>query len=50
MKKLPKILRPKYINDLIRLGDNMDGGYVLNSQMVEDCKNLISLGLGDNFS
>tara|TARA_B100001123_G_C14807869_1_gene827119 strand:- start:270 stop:656 length:387 start_codon:yes stop_codon:yes gene_type:complete len=47
---LPKILKPKFIDDLIRLGDKSDGGYVISNKMLKNCKFCLTFGLGDNFS
>ena len=50
---LPKkfnFLRPIKISKLIRLGNNQDGGYLLPINSLKKSENLISFGLGDNFS
>ena len=31
---LPKILKPKFVDDLVRLGDKSDGGYVISSSVM----------------
>ena len=41
-------LRPVKNNRLIRLGRKMDGGYVVDSKIVDNCKTLITFGLGDS--
>ena len=47
---LPKILKPKFVDDLVRLGDKSDGGYVMSNKILKDCKFCLTFGLGDNFS
>ena len=47
---LPKEFKPDGFYDLVRLGKNNDGGYLVckNSIEVSDC--LISFGISDDFS
>jgi hypothetical protein len=47
---LPKEFKPDGFYDLVRLGKNNDGGYLVckNSIEVSDC--LISFGINDDFS
>jgi hypothetical protein len=45
-----KYLQPSVVNNLIRIGDKTDGGYALSSIAVNRTENLISLGLGENWS
>ena len=47
---LPKIFQPFQCEDLIRLGKNNDGGYLVNKQDVINSKNLLSLGIGEDWS
>jgi hypothetical protein len=47
---LPKILQPFYCESLIRLGKPNDGGYLINSNDLIKTKNLISFGIGEDFS
>jgi len=47
---LPKILKPKFVDDLVRLGDKSDGGYVISNKILKNCKFCLTFGLGDNFS
>ena len=47
---LPKILKPKHEYDLIRLGQDNDGGYLVEKKSTEKTKNLISFGLADDWS
>lgn len=43
-------LKPYKVKKLIRLGRNFDGGYLVCSQALKSCKNLITLGVGDDLS
>ena len=47
---LPKIFKPIFVNDLMRLGDKSDGGYIISNKILIDCKFCLTFGLGDNFS
>jgi hypothetical protein len=47
---LPKSFKPKYEFDLIRLGRNNDGGYLIGKNTIKTTKNLISLGIYDDWS
>ena len=47
---LPQNLKPIFTKKLIRLGNNLDGGYVVNDEMISKCETCITFGLGDNFS
>lgn len=47
---LPKIFQPFYCEDLIRLGKENDGGYLVNRPDVISSKNLLSLGIGEDWS
>ena len=51
--KLPSHLSwlcPVQAPDLTRLGDQMDGGYVVPRAVIDQADGLLSLGLGDNWS
>jgi hypothetical protein len=48
--KLPMILQPFYCDDLVRLGKDNDGGYLVNRQDVEKTTKLVSLGIGGDCS
>jgi hypothetical protein len=48
--RLPEFLRPIYCDDLIRLGGDHDGGYVVSRRMVEPAQFLLSFGLGDDWT
>jgi len=43
-------LRPIKINNLFRVGNNTDGGYVVPSKTFQQIDSILSFGLGDNFS
>ena len=43
-------LRPIKISTLVRLGEKSDGGYVVDSNIIKNSYNLISLGLGTDWS
>lgn len=47
---LPKILKPFYCRDLIRLGKAYDGGYLINTSDVAATTSLLSLGIGTDNS
>lgn len=46
----PKILQPFHCNDLVRLGKNNDGGYLVNLKDVLDTDLLLSFGIGTDIS
>jgi hypothetical protein len=43
-------LKPKFLNDLIRIGARGDGGYVLNKASVRHSQYLLSFGINDEWS
>jgi hypothetical protein len=43
-------LKPSLCDDLIRVGDDGDGGYVVSESAIMECNLLISMGLSDNWS
>jgi hypothetical protein len=45
-----KSLKPMFLDDLIRLGLNCDGGYVVNERAVRDSKYMMSFGVGHDWS
>ena len=47
---LPKILQPFYCEDLIRVGKNNDGGYLVSNDDITRTDTLISFGIGDDWS
>lgn len=48
--KLPRILQPFYCHDLVRLGKDNDGGYLVNIEDVKKSNALISFGIGTDIS
>lgn len=47
---LPKIFEPFYCEDIIRLGKDHDGGYLVNREDVLKTTRLLSLGVGNDIS
>lgn len=47
---LPKELKPKHLYDLLRIGRNNDGGYLVEKDSFKDSKALISFGLSFDWS
>ena len=47
---LPYIFKPLYEYDLIRLGKDNDGGYLIGLSTVKKTETLISLGIHDEWS
>ena len=47
---LPKNFRPEGLYDLIRLGSDNDGGYLVDPNSVQESKALLALGIGKNWS
>jgi hypothetical protein len=47
---LPKIFKPFYCDDLIRLGKNNDGGYIVNKSDIKKTQKLLSFGIKDDWS
>ena len=45
-----KILKPKYNYDLIRIGRDNDGGYLVEKKSLENTQSLISLGISNDWS
>jgi len=45
-----KILKPKYNYDLIRLGKDFDGGYLVGENSVKEANYLISFGINEDWS
>lgn len=50
MINVPKQFFPKFNCELIRLGNNSDGGYVISKKSVENSNFLISFGLSNDWS
>lgn len=47
---LPKILQPFYCHDIVRLGKNNDGGYLVNIEDIKKTDLLLSFGIGTDIS
>ena len=47
---LPIFLEPIYETDLVRVGNNFDGGYIIPSESLKNTEQLYSFGLNDNHS
>ncbi len=47
---LPNIFKPKYETELVRIGKNNDGGYIIPIKSLNHTKKLYSFGLSDDFS
>jgi hypothetical protein len=47
---LPIELKPYISNNLLRLGHNKDGGYIINQEILDKSEILLTFGLGDEFS
>ena len=45
-----QFLRPVVVEDMQRIGNSTDGGYVMTLATIKKCDGLISLGLGENWS
>ena len=43
-------LKPFLTKSLIRLGHNNDGGYIINNEILDKSKTLLTFGLSDEFS
>lgn len=50
IKSKYNFLIPFKVKKLIRLGRNFDGGYLVCASTLKKCKNLITLGVGDDIS
>lgn len=48
--KFLKIFQPYFCEDIVRLGKDNDGGYLVNKQDILKTKKLLSLGVGDDYS
>jgi hypothetical protein len=47
---LDKIFKPKHLYELIRVGKNGDGGYLIEKKSLDDSKSLISFGISVDWS
>jgi hypothetical protein len=43
-------LKPKFLNDMIRVGAAFDGGYLINERAIRSSKCLLSFGVNDDWS
>jgi len=43
-------LKPFKVKKLVRLGRNFDGGYLVCGDTLQNCDNLITLGVGDDLT
>lgn len=48
--KLPRLLQPYYCSDLIRIGKDNDGGYLVNKSDILRSACLLSFGINDDWS
>lgn len=48
--KLPRLFRPFRCNNLVRLGKDHDGGYLVNPQDIANTQHLLSFGIGTDTS
>ena len=46
---LTKLLKPFNLGNLVRLGGNKDGGYLLSNKSLSKCNFLISIGISYNW-
>lgn len=47
---LPKIFSPFFCRDIVRLGKDNDGGYLINELDISKTNNLLSFGIGEDVS
>ena len=47
---LNSIFKPKVTEDLIRVGQNLDGGYIINKEILNKTEIILTFGLSDEFS
>jgi hypothetical protein len=47
---LNKLLKPIFETDLIRIGGNNDGGYLIGKKSLINTKVLLSIGIANNWS
>lgn len=47
---LPKIFQPYHCKDIIRLGKDNDGGYLINEKDIHKTQNLMTFGIGEDVS
>lgn len=47
---LSKYFKPKFSYDLVRIGKNNDGGYLIDFNSFKKSASLLSLGINDDWS
>ena len=47
---LPKVFKPSGLYDLIRIGKNNDGGYLICKNSLTQSEYLVSFGINNDFS
>lgn len=47
---LPKVLMPYYCSNLVRIGKDNDGGYLINERDINKSSHLLSFGIGEDIS
>lgn len=47
---LNSIFKPHVVNNLIRVGQKLDGGYVINQEIIDKTEVILTFGLSDEFS
>ncbi len=47
---LPKEFKPKGLFDLVRVGKDNDGGYLICKKSLKETEYLLSFGISDDFS
>ena len=45
---LPAFFRPQKVPNLVRLGRDFDGGYLIDSRCIGDANCLVSIGINDD--
>jgi hypothetical protein len=50
MQNSLEMFKPKFLNDLIRVGGAFDGGYVVNERSIRSSRYLMSFGVNDDWS
>ena len=48
--RVPKIFKPKFNSTKMRIGRKFDGGYIISQKALINSKNLVSLGVYDDWS
>lgn len=50
MIRIPNLFYPKFKCDLVRLGKNFDGGYIVEKNSINESEILLSFGLSDDWT